>query len=42
MSIYIEHFFFALNYLSTLNILKETLGRKYNFKDLKKIQIIIK
>lgn len=41
VSIYIDNFFFTSNCLTTCDILKETLSRKYNIKDLREILIII-
>lgn len=37
MSIYVNDFFFALNYLTILDILKKVFGQKYDIKDLRKV-----
>lgn len=37
ISLYIDNIFFASNYLTIFNFLKEELNQKYSIKDLKNI-----
>lgn len=41
VSVYVDDFLLALNYLNIIDILKEVLGPKYSIKNLGKVQIII-
>lgn len=41
VSMYINDFLFASNYLTIFDILKKALNQKYSIKDLGKVQTII-